>query len=91
MDWLFSLCKGFVLYIYHLLLIYATGWSDGSGSYPTIFFDEFLHVLLNLQQPHGVVLRALANHSIPLMISGEEANISEAMLASVQPFHQVRV
>ncbi|VDK25817.1 unnamed protein product [Anisakis simplex] len=40
------------------------------------------------KQPHGVVLRALASHSVPLMISGEEANITEAMLASVQPFHQ---
>uniref|UniRef100_A0A915A6K4 Patronin n=1 Tax=Parascaris univalens TaxID=6257 RepID=A0A915A6K4_PARUN len=54
-----------------------------SSAAAKIFKDQNL-----INQPHGVVLRALANHSIPLMISGEEANISEATLASVQPFHQ---
>ncbi|VDM36451.1 unnamed protein product [Toxocara canis] len=54
-----------------------------SNAAAKIFKDQNL-----INQPHGVVLRALASHSIPLMISGEEANITESMLASVQPFHQ---
>lgn len=35
------------------------------------------------------MLRALASHSIPITLSGEEANITETMLSSTEPFHQV--
>ncbi|EFO22584.2 hypothetical protein LOAG_05900 [Loa loa] len=41
-----------------------------------------------LNKPHNVILRALTNHSIPITLSGEEANINEAMLSTVEPFHQ---
>uniref|UniRef100_A0A8R1TPV7 Calponin-homology (CH) domain-containing protein n=1 Tax=Onchocerca volvulus TaxID=6282 RepID=A0A8R1TPV7_ONCVO len=54
-----------------------------SSAAAKIFKDQNL-----LNKSHSVVLRALANHSIPITLSGEEANINEAMLLSVQPFHQ---
>uniref|UniRef100_A0A0R3S414 Calmodulin-regulated spectrin-associated protein 1 n=1 Tax=Elaeophora elaphi TaxID=1147741 RepID=A0A0R3S414_9BILA len=54
-----------------------------SNAAAKIFKDQSL-----LNKPHSVVLRALANHSIPITLSGEEANINEAMLSTVQPFHQ---
>ncbi|CAG9537420.1 unnamed protein product [Cercopithifilaria johnstoni] len=54
-----------------------------SNAAAKIFKDQSL-----LNKPHSVVLRALANHSIPITLSGEEANINESMLSTVQPFHQ---
>lgn len=57
------------------------------------FYSNLYFCSKNMQKyfkkSHGVVLRVLANHSIPLMISGEESNINETMLSSVQPFNQV--
>uniref|UniRef100_A0AAF5PLK3 CKK domain-containing protein n=2 Tax=Wuchereria bancrofti TaxID=6293 RepID=A0AAF5PLK3_WUCBA len=54
-----------------------------SNAAAKIFKDQSL-----LNKPHGVVLRALASHSIPITLSGEEANITEAMLSTVEPFNQ---
>ncbi|VBB31779.1 unnamed protein product [Acanthocheilonema viteae] len=54
-----------------------------SNAAAKIFKDQSL-----LNKPHSVVLRALTNHSIPITVSGEESDISEAMLSTVQPFHQ---
>uniref|UniRef100_A0A915Q4M2 CKK domain-containing protein n=1 Tax=Setaria digitata TaxID=48799 RepID=A0A915Q4M2_9BILA len=54
-----------------------------SNAAAKIFKDQSL-----LNKPHGVVLRALASHSIPITIAGEEANINETMLSSVEPFYQ---
>ncbi|MCP9265222.1 Short spindle protein 4 [Dirofilaria immitis] len=54
-----------------------------SNAAAKIFKDQSL-----INKSHSVVLRALANHSIPITLSGEEANINETMLSSVQPFHQ---
>ncbi|VDN91259.1 unnamed protein product [Brugia pahangi] len=54
-----------------------------SNAAAKIFKDQSL-----LNKPHSVVLRALASHSIPITLSGEEANITEAMLSTIEPFHQ---
>ncbi|VDN51643.1 unnamed protein product [Dracunculus medinensis] len=71
---------------FHLVTAVITGLTNASlysNAAAKIFKD---HSLIN--KSHGVVLRVLANHSIPLMISGEESNINETMLSSVQPFNQ---
>lgn len=82
MIFLFSF---FAAVLWEFVLLLEVSWQ--------LFYGESLEVLfysvVKFQKPHSVVLRALANHSIPVTLSGEEASINEAILSTVQPFHQV--
>lgn len=54
-----------------------------SNAAAKIFRDQSL-----MNKSHSAVLRTLANYSVPITISGEEANINESILASVKPLNQ---
>uniref|UniRef100_A0A0N5AEL1 Calponin-homology (CH) domain-containing protein n=1 Tax=Syphacia muris TaxID=451379 RepID=A0A0N5AEL1_9BILA len=81
-------------YLVPAVVTALTNASLYSNAAAKVFKDQSLinvlkfFIKLFLQQSHSVVLWALSNHSIPLLISGEEANIDEAVLSSVKPFHQ---